>query len=949
MMDFFTRLFDPSGFPPRWNCGAWTSSHGWLHILSDLGVWSAYVAIPFVLAYFVLRRRDIPFRNIFWLFGAFILACGTTHLMEAIIFWWPAYRLAGLIKLITALVSWGTVIALIPVVPEVLAMRGPEELMREIKARSDVETALQAANAELERQVQALRASEERFRLLVDGTKDHAIFMLDPTGRIVSWNPGAERITGYQVSDVIGQHFSCFYTPEDVESGKHVSALRLAETEGRYEEEGQRVRNDGTRFWASVVITALRDGAGKLTGFSKVTRDITKRKQAEDASRRLLEEEAARQAAEEYAQVIEREREQLREQAELLDLAHDAIMVHSTEGIITFWNQGAERMYGWPKEASLGQSSHTLLQTVFPIPLEEIQAELARTGWWEGTLRRTRRNGADIVVASRWALRRGPSDKAGSILEISYDLSQQRLAEEALRESEKRVRERAAELEAIMRATPTPIWIALDADCHQITGNPASFQFLRLPEGANVSATAPNRHPSERGFQEYREDEPIPPDQLPVQMAARGIQVNGAEVKFVFTDGKVRYLYGNAVPLANQDGSVRGSVAAFVDVTPLKEAAKTLKEADRRKNEFLATLAHELRNPLAPIRNAVELLRRANGDTSIAEQAQSIMERQVGQMVHLIDDLLDIARITSMKLHLRKELVPLAPVIQSAVEAALPVIEKQAHQLTLALPPEPIYLDGDPTRLAQIFANLLTNAAKYTEREGHIWLRADKQGREIAVSVQDTGIGIAPEHLPHVFEMFSQVAPALSRSQGGLGIGLALVQGLVELHGGAIEARSNGPGKGSEFIVRLPVVECRSLEDKQADGHTQEITSATRIRVLVADDNRDAVDSLAMMLRLMGHDVETAHDGVEAVQAAASLRPDIALLDIGMPKMNGYEAAHHIRQQPWGKNLVLVALTGWGQEEDKRRAIDAGFDHHLTKPVEPQLLEKLVSLMKRSG
>ena len=278
MIEFLSRLFDTSGFPPRWHCGNWTPGHGWLHILSDLGVWSAYVAIPCVLGYFVLRRRDIPFRTIFLLFGAFILACGTTHLMEAIIFWWPAYRLAGVIKLFTALVSWGTVLALVPVVPMVLAMRSPEELEREIAARREVENALQQTNAELERQVEALRASEERFRLLVDGTKDHAICMLDPTGRVASWNPGAERITRFLAEEIVGQHFSRFYPDEDVRAGKPEQDLRVAAAEGRYEDEGSRLRKDGSRFWANVVVTALRDGGGALQGFSKITRDMTERR-----------------------------------------------------------------------------------------------------------------------------------------------------------------------------------------------------------------------------------------------------------------------------------------------------------------------------------------------------------------------------------------------------------------------------------------------------------------------------------------------------------------------------------------------------------------------------------------------------------------------------------------------------------------------------------------------
>src|SRR5581483_9219325 len=287
----------------------------------------------------------------------------------------------------------------------------------------------------------------------------------------------------------------------------------------------------------------------------------------------------------------------------------------------------------------------------------------------------------------------------------------------------------------------------------------------------------------------------------------------------------------------------------------------------------------------------------------------------------------------------------LAAVLQSAVEASRPLIEAQGHELTVTLPPEPTYLEADPTRLAQAFANLLNNAAKYSERGGRIWLTAERRGGEVLVSVRDTGIGIAAAHLPRLFEMFSQIEPALERSQGGLGIGLALVRGLVELHGGTIEARSAGIGRGSEFIIRLPVAEAHAEAPQEPVDGDQKIRTVRPIRILVVDDNRDAADSLTIMLRMTGHQTQTAYDGLEAVQAAATFRPQVVLLDIGLPKMSGYEAARHIREQPWGKGMALIALTGWGQEENKRRALEAGFDHHLTKPVEAAALEKLLAMI----
>jgi PAS domain S-box-containing protein len=387
-------------------------------------------------------------------------------------------------------------------------------------------------------------------------------------------------------------------------------------------------------------------------------------------------------------------------------------------------------------------------------------------------------------------------------------------------------------------------------------------------------------------------------------------------------------------------------VGIGLDISDRKRYEKSLMEADRRKDEFLATLAHELRNPLAPLRNGLQVMKLAGTNTEAVEQARTMMERQLAQMVRLIDDLLDLSRITSGKLELRKERVELASIVQSAIEGSRPLIEASAHQLTVTLPPEPVHLDADPARLAQVFANLLTNATKYTDRGGSIGLTAERHDGEVVVSVKDTGIGISSEYLPQLFQMFSQVAPALERSQGGLGIGLSLVKGLVEMHGGRVEARSEGLGKGSEFVVHLPLAAPFLPPETQEPSSSSGVTPQPRRRILVADDNRDAADSLAILLRFAGHEVYAVHDGQEAVDAARWFRPDVALLDIGMPKLNGYDACRHIRQQPWGKKVFLIALTGWGQEEDKRRSQEAGFNEHLVKPVEPAALEKLLAGLK---
>ena len=364
-----------------------------------------------------------------------------------------------------------------------------------------------------------------------------------------------------------------------------------------------------------------------------------------------------------------------------------------------------------------------------------------------------------------------------------------------------------------------------------------------------------------------------------------------------------------------------------------------LKEGDRRKDEFLATLAHELRNPLAPVRNAIQLLKLKGPDEPQLRWARDVIERQLQYLTRLIEDLMDVSRITRNKLELRRQRVALNDIVQGAVESSRPIIDQGALQLTVSLPPQPVFIDGDAVRLAQVFLNLLNNAAKYTDRGGQISLTAHVEADDVVVSVKDTGIGIAPEKRARLFELFFQVDRTLERSHGGLGIGLALVRRLVELHGGRVESRSEGVGRGSEFIVRLPM----ASEPAGAASSLARSPAISPVRLLVADDNRDSADSLAMLLRLHGHDVHTAYDGIEAVNAAERLRPDAVLLDIGMPRLNGYDACRQIRQSVWGRDLLVIAMTGWGQAEDRRRTVDVGFDAHLVKPVDPQELIALLA------
>ena len=377
---------------------------------------------------------------------------------------------------------------------------------------------------------------------------------------------------------------------------------------------------------------------------------------------------------------------------------------------------------------------------------------------------------------------------------------------------------------------------------------------------------------------------------------------------------------------------------AFPWLVFIGSRVKRLNEADRRKDNFLATLAHELRNPLAPIRTGIEIMRSKGGEAH-ATTVLPMMERQLQHLTCLLDDLLDVSRITRGKVTLHLEQVELAGALQAAIEASRPLIERMGHAFTYSMPPEPVWIEADPVRLAQIISNLLNNAAKYTPEGGRITLTAERRGDVVEIRVADNGIGIPRENLGSIFDMFTQVESHAFHAQGGLGIGLALVKGLAALHGGTIEARSDGPGKGSEFRLRLPagvaVPTPTRSPSRPGEGHAP-------LKVLIVDDNRDAASSLSTLVSLMGHEVRVAFEGEKALEIAEDFRPRTVLLDLGMPGMDGYEVCRRLRALPWGRSLRIVAVTGWGQEEDRRKSAEAGFDSHLVKPVSPETLVDLL-------
>jgi PAS domain S-box-containing protein len=424
---------------------------------------------------------------------------------------------------------------------------------------------------------------------------------------------------------------------------------------------------------------------------------------------------------------------------------------------------------------------------------------------------------------------------------------------------------------------------------------------------------------------------------LCVPMRSRGNVVGSltfatAESKRKYTDLHFR---------AAEELATRAAIA--IENAQLLEA---MKDADRRKDEFLAMLAHELRNPLAPVRNAVHIMRAGTQASPEAQWAHDVIERQVQQMSRLVDDLLDVSRIARGKIELRRERIAIATAVSNAVEASRPVIERGRHEFALAVPSEPLYVEADSARLSQIFSNLLNNAAKYTDPGGRIRVEIEREKNNAVVRICDTGMGIPAAMLPRIFDMFVQVERAGDHSQGGLGIGLTLVKRLTELHGGTIEARSDGPGKGSVFTVRLPLAAERGASPGASTGPYPAATLLD-LRVLVVDDNKDAADSLAVLLRANGSEVRVAYDGLEAVGAAIAFKPNVVLLDIGLPKLYGYDAARRIREAR-GSEVLLVAITGWGQEEDRRRAYEAGFDHHLTKPVKFEEVLRIIAKTRAS-
>jgi PAS domain S-box-containing protein len=773
------------------------------------------------------------------------------------------------------------------------------------RLRREADESLRAQQAELREAQRVAHVGSWRWDAATDVTTGS-----DELYRIYGLDPTTEAFPDFQAQD------GTLYPHE--EWGRINRAVREALRTGVGYELDVRAFRNGAPIWVTTRGEAVRDATGRVTGLRGTVQDITERKRAEERERVLLVEAATANA-------------QFRALFEQGALFAGILRV---DGTLIEANRLALEACGYTREEVIGRPfwdcpwwnrSPDLRRRIKEATAQAATGEAYRAelpyfvaGGGERTV--------DFILLPM-------KDEAGRVVFLAptgTDITDRKRAERQLAEAHQFLHSSLDALSSHIAVLDEGGVILAVNDAWRRFADENQYAGRNYGVGTNyVEACAPNPGACA----------------APAMVAGlRGVLV-GRLPYFEFeypchSPTEERWFVMRATRF-KAPGPVR-VVVAHEDVTQRKLAEGALKDADRRKDEFLATLAHELRNPLAPIRNGLQILRLANGGRA-AEQARAMMERQLAQMVHLVDDLLDLSRISRGKIELRKERVELAKVVQQAVETSRPQIEANGHDLAIILPPGPVYVDADVTRLAQVFSNLLNNAAKYTERGGRVELAVRRQGGEVVVSVKDNGVGIPAPMLPRVFEMFTQVDRHLERSQGGLGIGLSIVKKLVEMHGGSVGVASDGPGTGSEFTVRLPAVQAVAEATGGGEGPAR---PSHRCRVLVADDNEDAATSLAMMLNLLGNEARTAHDGLEALDVAAAFRPDLILLDIGMPRLNGHEAAKRIRAQPWGKGVVLVALTGWGQEEDRRKSAEAGFDAHVVKPIDPAALEKLLATLR---
>jgi PAS domain S-box-containing protein len=734
------------------------------------------------------------------------------------------------------------------------------------------------------------------------------VIVADAEGRVMFLNAEAERLTRCKAAEARGRPLVELFRIVNEETNQPVEnpvdkVLRHGKVVG-LANHTVLVRLDGTKIPIDDTAAPIRPADGALFGVVLVFRDVTEQRDAEQARARL---------------------------AAIVKFSEDAIFTKNLDGVVQTWNASAERLFGYRSDEIIGQPITVL------VPAERLHEEpelLARLRSGQAVERfetiRLAKNGRRIpVLISVSPLRDGDGRVIGAS-KIIHDITDVIAAREALaREKELLATTLASIGDAVIVTDAEGSITFLNSEAERLTG-------WKRAEAVGGDLPAVFRIVNEQTRQ---------PVENPVEKVLRlGMVVGLANhTLLIAKDGTETPIDDSAAPIRNVGGTLFGVVLVFRDFSARRLAEEQLRQADRRKDEFLAILSHELRNPLAPIRMAVAMLRKIGPPVPELQELRDIIDRQTAQLTRLLDDLLDVSRIASGKIVLRKDRASLGLAVSGAVESVRPQIDSQGHELVVSTPPEPIYIEGDTARLSQVIANLLNNAAKYTERGGRIALTVVREGSNAVVRVRDSGIGISPEQMARIFEMFAQADQTLEGARGGLGVGLALAKMLIELHDGRIEAKSEGLGKGSEFIVRLPCLVAQAAPVSERPVGTADAGQPFRRRILIADDKVDSARVLATALRHTGHEVRIEHDGLATIETATSFVPEVAILDIGMPKMNGYDVARKLRAA-FGKHIVLVAITGFGQEEDKRRALEAGFDHHFTKPVDLAAVEQLLGV-----
>jgi PAS domain S-box-containing protein len=757
------------------------------------------------------------------------------------------------------------------------------------------------SSSEVQRAFEDQKAEREWLQITLASITD-AVITTDPNGQVISLNPVAVRLTGWALSEAVGRPLREVFRLVQEASWK-TDDLPIAKVVGggeaiRSDDEAVLISRNGTARSVEHSAAPIRDSGGKVKGVVIIFRDVTERHQAEQAQRES--EERFRQLADHINDVF------------WIYEFEPSKVAYVSPAYESIWGRSCQSLYDRPL---------SYLEAVRPADRE--RAMLAHRS------RETGKATAEeyLIVrpdgTTRWIWDRGfpIRNEAGRVVRVAglaEDVTERKRVEQALREGEERFRNLAD-------ATPVLIWgSGTDKLCNYFNKQWLDFTG-RTAEQEMGDGWTQAVHPEDRNR-----------CLLTYHQAFDARRPFTMEYRLKRYDGEYRWVMDTGVPRFTRDGTFFGFIGSCIDITDRKRVEEEIRQSDRRKEEFLAVLSHELRNPLAPIQTAVDLMEFARTSKPGSDRQLAMIKRQVGNLKRLVDDLLDISRISRGKIELRKELVELAPVVGQAVEAVRPLFDDHEQEFHVSIPEESIIVEGDVTRLEQILLNLLINTARYTPRGGQIWLDVERLSNEVVIRVRDTGIGIEPELLPKVFDLFSQGERKVGRSQQGGGIGLSLSKNLVELHGGTITAQSDGVDMGSEFVVKLPLASQPLVQRQQTSpaGAPEASEVLPSRRILIIDDNVQAADSLGTLLStFLGQEVRVAYSGEAALNAATSFLPDVILLDLEMPEMDGYEVATRLREQSALSKSVIVAVTGWGHEEYRRRSRAVGFDRHLVKPV----------------